>query len=728
MHTIFFVKLYCFLLATLLPLFSFSQNIDSLETELKNTQGKEKVTILNKMADYYLFENLDKSLEYSDEALHISKKNNDSTFLAASYLRMGYALRYQSKYQAALDSLYQTVPMIEQLNEQMQTDILNLIGLLHQDLRHDTISTQNFIQEIESNQDPGYINKNMQILSKLATYYETKENYQKALSYLAKYAVFQSVAGDTAGVVFTLNRISGYYNKMDLNAEALRYANIALERATSGNHPDSLRGEILENIGTFYLENNQLEEAIDAFKNSYRIAKSIKQSNALSDRALLLGKIYAGEGIHDTALKFFREAYIASKENQKFLNTAEVLLESAKSDMALAEYSKALEKLKEASGFTDENELEIKAKICKTFAELYKHLGNNEKSLSYLQQHIKYNDSLHKKDKEEALSRLHSNYEVDKKEQRIETLQMDSRISALELEKRKAKITSLVTGLTGLIIVVVLIIILYTNKIRTSRVLALQNHQIKEQNEELNIINERLSEAEKRLKKSNATKDKFFSIIAHDVKNPLNAFRSIIYSIKNSKEKKKRNLTPYLDELDYYSLTTIDLLNNLLLWARSQEEDIEPEFSKINLKGIIDKAVREQNNSLQKKEITVNVPDKELTILSDKNMVDFIIRNLLSNAIKFSNSGENINIEIKKQQQDVLFRITDEGVGMKPNILHKLNNKEYVSTEGTNKEKGAGVGLTMCQYFLEKIRGTMKIFSSEGKGTRIEILLTNATV
>ncbi len=710
----------------ILPIIMFAQNLDSLETKLENSRGKEKIAVLNEIADYYLFEDLHKSCEYGKMALRLSKENNDSSLMIASYLRIGYALRYQYKYESALDSLYQTVPLLDKINHQMQTDILNLIGLLHQDLGHDTISTQNFISQIESKNDPEYLKRNMRILSKLAEYYEDKENFQKALSYMAKHAVFQNVAGDTTGLVFTLNTISQYYNKLGLIQEAIRYANVALENTQTKGHLDSLRGEIYQNIGLFNMEINKPAKALEAFKNSYQIAKESNNKIILSKRALWLGKAIAKQRNHSNALDYFREAYQLSVETANHNNTAEILLESAKSNMILKKYSDALKNLNDALNYTTKDQFELRSEIYKTFSALYENQGNVSKSLESLKHHIVYEDSLNKKEKQQSLSNLRSQYEVDKKEQRIKTLQMDSRIKALDLEKRKARITSLIIGITALIVVIILVFFLYTNKIRTNRALALQNHQIKEQNEELNIINERLSEAEKSLKKSNTTKDKFFSIIAHDVKNPLNTFRSIIYAVKNSKDQDKNIIQTYLDELDYYAHTTIELLNNLLFWARSQEEDIEPQKIFFDLKEVIDKTIQEQYSSIQKKNIKIKIPGKCIEINSDKNMIEFVVRNLLSNAIKFSHPGGNINIETSVTHPDVSICFIDNGTGMDEQTLGKLRNSEYISHTGTQKEKGAGLGLSMCNYLLNKLNGKMKIDSKKNKGTRIEISLTNA--
>lgn len=699
-----------------------AQNVDSLKRVVNRSQGRERVKTLNNLAEIYLLDNASESLQLSKDALSNAKTIDDSNLIAQSYLNIGYALRYKSNYQEALDSLYNTISFLKKLPSHLQTQILNLIGMLHQDLGHDTLSIQSFIKMIESNTDTNYINKNIRILSKLANYYEQSENYKKALSYIVKLAVFQNLANDTTGMIHTLNVISEYYSLLGKQKEALEYANIAASRISNWQDHDSLKAITHRTLGLALLNSGMREQAIETFKLSSSHAQKEDIESILLKNSLELGKIYASKSDHDNALVYYKKALDLARKIKQTRKIAEIQQLSATSLLERHNFQRAYQALKEAKNKTEKDNFQLLANINSAFSKLYEMQGDLERSLHHQRIFNAYRDSLFIKSKNEALAKIKSEYEIDKKEQRIELLKMDSRINALELSKKKARITVLIVGIAALIIVVILVIILYRNKLKTNKLLAIQNHQIKEQNEELNIINERLLETEKRLKSSNNTKDKFFSIIAHDVKNPLNSFRSIIYTLKHSNSQNPENIHSYLNELDYYAYTTLELLNNLLLWAKSQEEDIEPRYEKFNLSEVIEKIINEQFNSIKKKNINVQTPiEYNLVVYSDQNMMEFILRNLLSNAIKFTPQNGTITFENYYDNHSIILKIKDSGIGIDEENLEKIKKNEYLSTPGTEKEKGAGLGLSMCQYFLKKINGNMQIFSKKGEGTKIKI-------
>jgi signal transduction histidine kinase len=694
---------------------------------MEETKGKEKIQLLNKLSENNLINDPGKSLNFSKKAIQLASRTNDTSLLARSYLNIGYALRYQEEYNKALDSLYQAITMIENIPSSLQSQLLNLIGMLHQDLGHDTMRARTFIENIEENSDRGYLEKNIKILKKIADYYDRTQNYPKALSYAVKLAVFQNVAKDSTGLIHTFNRISKYWFNMENYNEAHRYARLAQQRVQNNTVKDSLKSAIYHTLGNIYEKQKQYDQAVTAYKISLENAISAKTQMLRLDNAYHLGEVFSLTDQNDQAIHYYNNAYIISEEHNIDKYKAVIKLGLARTYVKINNYDQALHEIHSALNQTGKKEFETLTPIYNTLSLIHEKKGNLTKSLKYHKTYSTYLDSLNKKNNQEAIEKIKSQYEINKKEHRINLLKTDSRIKALELSRKKARITLLIVGLSALVIVFILIVILYNNRVKTNRMLKLQNHQIKEQNEELNIINERLLETEKRLKRSNATKDKFFSIIAHDVKNPLNSFRSIIYALKNSKTQNPENLFEYMDQLDYYSSTTIELLNNLLIWARSQEEYIKPSYEQIDITQVLSNALDNQWNNLTNKNIQLNKKETDPVLInSDKNMVEFIVRNLLSNSIKFTPENGEINIQYQTNNGDVHFIISDNGIGMEEEIIEKIEQKEYISKPGTRKEKGAGLGLSMCHHFLDKIKGEMNIDSKPGEGTKIEVVFKNA--
>ena len=237
---------------------------------------------------------------------------------------------------------------------------------------------------------------------------------------------------------------------------------------------------------------------------------------------------------------------------------------------------------------------------------------------------------------------------------------------------------------------------------------------------ERKIAEQALKESEARLAELNATKDRLFSIIGHDLRTPFNSIIGFSDLLLNQIQKKDyAGIERYARIIRDSSHRAMDLLTNLLEWSRAQSGKIEfnPEY--VELVTVIDEIFALLNDSAQQKSITIsrNLPN-HLPVLADKDMVHTILRNLVSNGIKFSNSGGNIIINAEQLDDQLTVSVADDGVGISEEVLDKLFQIEKShSTMGTLKEKGTGLGLLLCKDFVEKHGGRIWAESIEGKGT-----------
>lgn len=253
------------------------------------------------------------------------------------------------------------------------------------------------------------------------------------------------------------------------------------------------------------------------------------------------------------------------------------------------------------------------------------------------------------------------------------------------------------------------------------------NILLKEHSEELEAFSkelkaqgEELYRANEELVRLNATKDRFFSIIAHDLKNPFQAIIgfSDLLSDKFDKlpEAKKKEL---LEHVRDSSKSAYSLLENLLNWARSQTNHIELKPSQISVLSVVQKSKQLLELQSINKQITVSVEiADDHTVFADPIMVETIIRNLLSNAIKFTPSGGRIDCRSMEDKGHITIYITDNGMGMPPAVVEKLFRIDVSQVgRGTAGEIGTGLGLILCQEFAEKNRGYIDVQSEEGKGS-----------
>ncbi len=237
---------------------------------------------------------------------------------------------------------------------------------------------------------------------------------------------------------------------------------------------------------------------------------------------------------------------------------------------------------------------------------------------------------------------------------------------------------------------------------------------------------ETLKANETRLHDLNATKDKFFSIIAHDLKNPFNAvigFSNLL--IDQVKENDYNGIDEYATIIKDSSLRAMSLLNNLLIWARSQTGKMEFNPENFELVKLIGEVIELLNDSAKQKkiEILLQLP-YDVVVFADKEMIGTILRNLISNAVKFTHSGGMITISVHLQVEGSLIQVSDNGMGIKKENIHKLFKiDESYSTKGTQNESGTGLGLLLCKEFIEKNGGKIWAESEYGKGSKFSFLI-----
>jgi signal transduction histidine kinase len=331
---------------------------------------------------------------------------------------------------------------------------------------------------------------------------------------------------------------------------------------------------------------------------------------------------------------------------------------------------------------TDWNSLEA---IHYSLVGIYANLGEMDKVEESLNQYRDFMQRMSDNNLHVATQNMEVKYETEKKE-----LQIVNQQAVISQQN-----TQRIAYLAGLALTLV-IIILTLNMVR------LQKRRNKE------------------LADMNVTKDKFFSIISHDLKNPAiaqrNALQMLLDNIDNLDTK---SVTAYYTELLKSSDAQVELLFNLLSWAQVETGRMPFHPAVFDLKTVIRPETELMLVPLANKqiELSCSLPNNTQAY-GDKNMIGTVVRNLLSNAIKFTHTGGQINLDVTVQKDSFLISIKDDGVGMPPETMGNLFRiDKQTSTTGTQGESGSGLGLIVCKELVEKNGGTISVVSEEGKGT-----------
>lgn len=245
-----------------------------------------------------------------------------------------------------------------------------------------------------------------------------------------------------------------------------------------------------------------------------------------------------------------------------------------------------------------------------------------------------------------------------------------------------------------------------------------------------NILEEKLTKNQikivkqkKELEELNATKDKFFTIIAHDLKNPFNTvigLTELLMERYNTYDISK--IIEFIKQINKFSNNAFNLLEDLLQWAKSQTGRMEVKPERVDLYELFIENKNLLEDKSIKKDIKINVESisKEYAFI-DRNMISTVIRNLLSNAVKFTKSGGEINLRTNKQGDHFKVEISDNGIGIpEENLIKIFKIDANISTLGTEEESGTGLGLIISKEFVEKNNGTISVSSKEGEGTTFQ--------
>jgi len=228
-------------------------------------------------------------------------------------------------------------------------------------------------------------------------------------------------------------------------------------------------------------------------------------------------------------------------------------------------------------------------------------------------------------------------------------------------------------------------------------------------------------ETEENLQALINTKDKFFSIIAHDLKSPMGSFLQVLELLTRRKNLPEEQRLLFLEELQSFSANTYQLLENLLHWLKSQYGNINARKVLLPLNELVKENIDFLQERAKSKEIELLFPEQELFLVeADKDMLNLVFRNLITNAIKFTNTGGFVKVELEDRLNEVIVRVIDNGVGFNQKDFDAIflqNN--FLWKQGTSGEKGHGLGLLLCKEFIEKHSGMIWLDSTYGVETRI---------
>ncbi len=477
------------------------------------------------------------------------------------------------------------------------------------------------------------------------------------------------------------------------------------------------------NFGDLNFQMEEYEKALKDYNKALSIYDELGDINGVVKIINSIGQVYLNTNKLILAKKKFLLAYKKSKEHGLKLTLTESLINICKIQIKQGKNIRAKENLERAYEIAvSENFAHNKLKIFKLQNKVHENLNDLNGALLYLHNYNELKDSLFNEQSVRIVADAKEKYESKEKEKAYNHQIFINKIKDIELNRSKTE--NIYILLLSTLLLFAIIYLVYLNSQRKRK-----NIRLLKANEKIDEINLRLNKTNKLLKQSNSTKDKFFSIISHDLKNPFNTLlgASEILNLDDGglSEKEKKELIEIIsnDSKKLYSL-----LENLLFWANSQTGELKANRTNILLHQIVSEVIVLFNSSAKDKNITIEIDiPKSVLIVFDQFMFSTIIRNLLSNAIKFTNNGGKIIFRAIETNEKIELDVIDNGVGIEKQNLKKLFDERSNYRElGTNKEKGTGLGLVLCRDFAKENNSTISVTSKVGKGTTFRVVLDRA--
>ncbi len=538
--------------------------------------------------------------------------------------------------------------------------------------------------------------------------------YPKALEQASNALVYARQANYLEGMAMAYNLMGIIYDNMGNFSSSLNNYQKSLEIFSSSGDKRGM-AKVYLNIAIVYNKTNRRDEAENLLHKCVAIGKEYNDHRLLSIAYGNIGLMANEAGDFQKALEYYHlsldmKVKIGDKHSILItrINIGAVYQQMGQPDRALAELGEAL-KLAGELGARKEM-----IDAYKLVADIHASRGNFKGAYEARSMQMALNDSVFGHDQLKYMADVEKKSAITQLESENKILRQQSLIDQLKIENSRFIRYYLLIGLAFAVVLIGLLIYQSSERRKNSR-------RLDEVNRQLLVINEQLKLSESNLAESNRSKDQFFSIISHDLRNPLASMVSFVRILRrdfDSLDAEER--MTLIDEFEKIVNRTGTLLENLLLWSRSQTGKIKVSATHIQASSVPDDNIDLHEVAMKAKNISLHrdYHGQDIQVYADANMLNTVMRNLLSNAVKFTPQGGSITVGYHVHRKECIFSVKDSGIGIDEDKMATLFDlgHTYIRT-GTASEKGSGLGLVLCKDFVERNNGRIWVESVAGEGT-----------
>ena len=532
-----------------------------------------------------------------------------------------------------------------------------------------------------------------------------KADLSAATNSLFKAAKAAEKANYQAGVGGAFAALGDVYIRSENYKNAFNYYNRSIEILRQEQDSVTL-ATVLLNAGDGYLNAGKLDSALLYFEESGKIFQEVEYLIGTAYNLGNMGMVHALKGEHQVAKNKMDLATVILRDMGDFYPIAVYDLYIADIYKENNDLERAIEYAEHSLKVAQEHSLKEQIRDANLkLSELYGAQNNYQEAYFHQSQYLVYRDSINNEEKIREIADMRTEYEVNQRETEIELLKTEQRNQYI-----------IFASMAVIIILLGLVSFLYYRNSRRKQTLNL-------------ILKDRKEEAEAQrdqLEAINETREKFLSIIAHDLMGPVNSFKGLSAIMKMSIEKQdKKDLLEIHQVLNKTINNMSNLLTNLLDWSVTQKGSVPYLPEKLYIHQLSAELIDLFFNTAENKKISLKSEiTTDLAVWADENSVKTILRNLVSNALKFTEDGGSIELSAEKKDGFIAIKVKDTGMGMSQEKIDLLLSEDHFErSQGTKGEKGVGLGLQLVKEFTQMNKGELEIESQIHRGTTFIVYL-----
>lgn len=635
---------------------------DSLSEVIDYSYGKEKAALY--LADLY-----DNKAEYERAISLMEEAITDfpeSTLMAHYYNTIASSFHNNSEPDKALENFDKALRYLDRLpyneRERLHAGILQNKATIYQDKGESAKALENYLVAIEYAESA----KDTMFLTiaynNIGLFYNTSEEYEKSVYYLDRALRYAEGKNSKIDIYRASLNMANVLGNMNRFEEALALYERAGE-LFSELRPDIPPAIILHNRGATLAKMQRYSEAEELLLESLNITQEMGILEGVYFNNHILGKMYVEQERYGDAILYLKQAVDVANEIGN-LDQAQVSRDELQNAYAQAN----------------------------RFKEAY----------ALLREYRAYSDSLNDIVKDKELAELENSLELNRQNE------FNRLLEEKQVQQEQQLKFQLYLIIAAAVVIILIIVILF-----------IMRKSAREREE----INNQLQQQKLELEEANQAKDKLFAIVSHDLRSPLTSMQGVLHLIKDNVIS-NTDMSELIPELEVSVQQNVNVMDDLLQWAKEQLSGVEMDIKSVNLNEITSDIVSSQSFIARKKGVSINmsIPENEL-IKADTNALRLVIRNLISNSIKFTGNGDKIDVNVESEANHTKLIISDTGIGIPKEAAGKIFNSKSWTRQGTNKEKGSGFGLSLSKEFVERMGGKIWFESQDGIGTTFYVEL-----